>query len=123
MRIIITAKLILLTVIIASPVYSHVLMPLSYEKRQAAARLIVIAESMKASSEQDNSGDIITFKVLSTLKGQQKSVIRVSRSTMIQEERLTCCIESGRYILFLTRGRNGLYESVNGNYGAVRLAE
>lgn len=122
MRLIVTAKLVLLTAIIVPPVYSHVLMPWSYEQREAAARLIVIAESVRSNDELGDS-DTIEFKVLTTLKGQPKSVVRVSRSTAIAEERLTCCEKAGRYILFLIRGRGGLYVSVHGNYGAVQLAE
>lgn len=123
MRPIITARLIGLTALIASPVYSHVLMPWSYEKLQETARLVVIAETTQSSDEQASSNDVIEFKVLSTLKGQKRSMLKMSRSTAIQEERLTCCTGAGRYILFLRRGRNGLYESVHGRYGVVRLAE
>lgn len=123
MRLIIIAKLILLAAIITPPVYSHVLMPWTYEKRQAAAQLIVIAEIIQDSRDQAISGNIIVFKVLSTLKGQSKSVVRVMRSTSIAEENLTCCKEKGHYILFLKRVRGRLYQSVHGDYGAVRLVE
>ena len=123
MRPSIIAKLILLAVIVTSPVSGHVLIPISYEQRREEAKLIVIAEIIQSSSETDRSRESIDFKVLATLKGPRKVVLRVSRSTSIQEERLTCCSGSGRYILFLRSGRNGLYESVQGNYGLVRLAE
>lgn len=123
MRLIIIAKLILLTAIIAPPVDGHVLMPLSYEQRQAAAQLIVIAETLQSSFSQNSSDNIIEFKTLSILKGRGKAMLKVSRSTSINEEKLTCCKEPGRYILFLRRGRNKLFESVNGDYGVVRLAE
>lgn len=122
MRLIIIAKLVLLTAIIAPPVSGHVLMPLSYKQRQAAAQLIVIAETKKPSSGQAKTDSAIEFRVLATLKGRRLPSLGVLKSTRIQEEELNCCIE-GRYILFLVQGRNGLYESVNGNYGAVRLVE
>lgn len=123
MRIFIIAKLILLTAVMASPIYGHVLMPMSYEKRKSLARTIVIAEIVQDNYQQKGSKRIIEFRVLAILKGQMSSVLKVSRSTMIDEERLTCCKGAGRYILFLRRGRSGLYESVNGDYGIVRLAE
>jgi hypothetical protein len=121
MRNIIIAKIILLTALIPSPVSGHVLMPMTYQERQAQARLIVIAEP--ATSSDRLSDDAIEFKVLVTLKGKKTPSLKVARSTVIDEERLNCCISPGQYILFLKRGRDGLYESVHGDYGVVRLLD
>jgi hypothetical protein len=123
MRLIVFAQLILLTATIATPAWGHVLMPWSYQQRQAAAQIIVIAEPMHNVDEPGDSKDIIQFRVLSTLKGPARPVLRVWRSTMIAEEKLSCCEKASRYILFLRRGNKGLYQSVHGDYGAVRLAE
>ena len=123
MRFFVTAEIAFLTAIMGSPAQSHVLIPAPYEKRQSEAHLIVIAETIQSTGNQSILKNLIEFKVLSTLKGPRRSILRVSRKTLIQEESLTCCTGPGRYILFLRRGRNGLYESVNGDYGAVRLAE
>lgn len=123
MRILVISKLVVFAAIMAPPVYGHVLMPMSYAQRKAASRTIVIAETVPRGSRPGILEDIVEFKVLATLKGQASSSLKVSRSTMIDEEKLMCCREQGRFILFLRKGRNGLYESVNGDYGVVRLAE
>lgn len=116
-------QLILLTAIIACPAYSHVLMPMPYGERQEAAQIIVIGEALRGDSQREKPENVIEFKVLATLKGKSKPTLKVSQSTAIVEEKLNCCKESGRYILFLRRIGNNLYESVNGNYGVVQLVE
>jgi hypothetical protein len=114
-------KLVCLAAMITSPAHGHVLMPMSYEQMQAEAHIIVIAETVPPGARK--SEDIIEFNVLSTLKGQKKRKISVTRWSPIEETRLTCCAAAGRYIMFLRQSRKGLYHSVHGNLGIVRLAE
>jgi hypothetical protein len=71
----------------------------------------------------DAPSKIAEVKVLRTLKGTHKPSIRFLADAGIADMRTNCCKAKEEYLLFLVEYEDGLYWSVNGKFGAVRIGE
>ncbi|MBL0028901.1 MAG: hypothetical protein IPO95_07495 [Rhodanobacteraceae bacterium] len=71
----------------------------------------------------DASSKIADVKVLQTLKGRHTPSIRFLADAGIADMRTNCCKPREEYLLFLVEYEDGLYWSVNGKFGAVRIGE
>lgn len=71
----------------------------------------------------DAASKIADVKVLQTLKGTHTASIRFLADAGIADMRTNCCKAREEYLLFLVEYEDGLYWSVNGKFGAVRIGE
>jgi len=63
------------------------------------------------------------LKVLRTLKGTHTPSIRFLADARIADMRTNCCNTREEFLLFLVKYEGGLYWSVNGKFGAVKIGE
>jgi len=80
--------------------------------------LVVVAVPLSSGPDDDG---VVKFQVISSLKGHSPNLINVAVCTEIAEDHLDCCNVGKRYLLFLQKGQNDLYFSVNSIYGGYEL--
>jgi hypothetical protein len=82
---------------------------------QSDVVVLAVIESFDAASK------IANVKVLQTLKGAHAPNIRFLADAGIADMRTNCCKPKEEYLLFLVKYEDGLYWSVNGKFGAVKV--
>ena len=100
---------------------------MSEKEMTAAADVVVTGRVIGIGFSHDDPFDpkLVTEFAAVLVESGQKGVpalpLKVMLSPGIAEARPVCCITGARYKMHLLRLRNGMYESVDGRYGIVRL--
>lgn len=99
-----------------------------FEKQVSEADLVVIAGVVRIKKfdrrRLDASGqlELQRMKILRTLKGRaNKMSFELVTRGEVAELSLDCCDSRKSYLLLLKRGRNNIYEAVNGRFSVIVL--
>ena len=115
-----------LTILPCGAANALVLHKMSEKEMTDAAELVVVGRviGIRFGRDMPNSDAAVesaAVLVETTQKGVPELPLKVLLGPGIAETRPDCCVTGARYKMYLQRLRNGMYESVDGRYGIVRL--
>lgn len=107
-----------LGLLVATAASAHNISDKGLDAKAAASDLVAIVKVV----EVDRKAGVATVDLLSIIKGSNDgSSVRFRYRVWAFEQRVECCQRGELYLLFLSRAKDGYYESVNGRYGVFKI--
>ena len=95
---------------------------LTLEEKSSRSDLVFIGQAASADAiVKSRVEQVALVRIETRLKGSAQGLVKVRYRGSISELDADCCDLGKKYIFFLRLGRDGIYESVNGRFGILRI--